>query len=412
MNPETYKPSQENQPIDSRKLSEKNTEKWIEVAQERLEEISLPEDLIKIIKESLNIPQLGPYHNEGPIMAAHLGLMVQSLEEIKEKSFNFSILKIPSNEILRNHIINILTTTAKKSFEQLLLFIYLHDIGKSNCMVIIDNQKRQIPFNMGKWQEYLQQVKGNRYAALKKLKTEGYEQISYRTDDKDHGEEGVRIIQELARTNEKLYNFIEENNQLLSIISNHEAYFQVFSQSSSAKNFEKLLRLLNLIDDNGNIVNEENLNLFFTACFLGIAGSLNKKGESDFNGFINMVVAWECYKLIDKFLRELEVDENKKQHIKERLINLSSIEDVNKKIQEIKNEEKLKTVKFNDEDIEEIIQQAITNKIIKLEDKERLREIMTRSNASENIFAFLGQNLPKEWKRLIPQIREFLLKKI
>lgn len=406
MRPEIYKPQQENQLRDSRKLTPQNTERWIELAREKLRDIEIPEKLRKIVEESLNIPQLGPYHNEGYIMSTHLGLMIQTLEEIKEGSFDFSILKFPDGlEDLRNRVINIITTTVKNSLNQLMCFIYLHDIGKSSCMVIIDSQNKHTPFTIEGWQEYLQRTNGDSRKAIEILKSEGYTQISYRVGDKDHGEEGIRIIQELAQKlaqkEKEINDFINRNEQLLKIISSHEVHFQIFNQSSSAKNFER------------HIVEKGiDINLFFTACFLDIAGSLNYEGLSDFTGFINMVIAWECYRIIDEFIQGLEVDEAKKQQIKNQLINLGSIKAVREKIQEIKNEERLKRVKLSEEDINEIVGEARKSRIITEDEEQELREILKNSINAENLFAFLGQNLPPNLRRLISQIRAYLLKKL
>lgn len=406
MQSEIYKPQphQENRPKDSRELTAQNIESWINLAREKLQDIKMPQKLREIVEESLKIPQLGPYHSEGPIMAAHIGLMIQTLEEIKGGSFDFSILKFsPGLEELRNRVISIITTTVKNSFEQLLWFIYLHDIGKLNCMMIIDSQKNQTPFTMNRWQEYLQRTNENSNAALEILKSEGYTQISYRIGNKDHGEEGVRIIQELTQEEEKeeINDFINRNEQLLKIISSHEVHFQIFNQSSSARNFEKHI-----------IEKGIDINLFFTACFLDIAGSLNSEGLSDFTGFINMIIAWECYMIIDEFLQNLQADEVKKQQIKDQLINLGSIEAVRRKIQEIKNEERLKKVKLNEQDIDEIVKEAKVNRIITEEEEGQLTEILQNSIHEENLFAFLGKELPPKWKRLIPLIRAYLLKKL
>jgi hypothetical protein len=170
---------------------------------------------------------------------------------------------------------------------------------------------------------------------------------------------------------------------ILKIIENHEVHFQVFTTARSAKNYEAHIK---------SRFEEDEINLFYTACFIDIAASLGDDKKPNFQGFANMVIAKKNYELIQN---SGLTDESKRN-----LMNLDILpEELEKRIEEFKKKEKLDQAlrehKLTEEDIEEVFAKLNLPDDI----KEEIKSLIGK-NVSEAL-GYLDRTLPPNLKRVI-----------
>lgn len=108
---------------------------------------SLPPDLVLVVDKSLRTPQYGPHHNEGPFMVHHLMTIIETLQDVfQRKTFES---KVP-NEIRR-----LILDEASKHLDKLLLYVFLHDIDKPDCMTFVYKDGRKESVSWMKWHELI-----------------------------------------------------------------------------------------------------------------------------------------------------------------------------------------------------------------------------------------------------------------
>jgi hypothetical protein len=376
-------------------------ERRIKIGREQLESIEMPESLKSLVRQSLDTPQLGPYHNEGPEMAAHLGLIIETVDAINSDTFDFHILGLP--EKLEEEIKERVTKVIRENYQKMRTYAYLHDLEKLSCMNIENTDGVQRVFTMSEWYELVAQNSGDKEKAMATLVNQGYIKIGYRVggelakelgiEEKDHGDEGEKMLLDLAVRDVKVKEFISELGLILKGVANHELHFQVFNHAKSASKYEKFL---------ANIFTEDEIDFIYTACLIDIAGSLDKNGQSDFQGFRNMVIARVNYDLIKgSGLTNVES-----------LVNLDSIEKVQNRIEQLRKEIAVKEMVLEKTDVEFLMQQAHTWGIIHEEDRDELHKTLNETVGRDDPVALLGQMLPNRLKRYIKNMRVYLESKV
>lgn len=382
-------------------VGRESIDRWMRIGRENLESIPMPEMLKSLIRESLETPQLGPYHNEGPEMAAHLGLIMETVDAIISGQFDFHALGLPLD--LEHIVKERITRVLKANAEQMKTYAYLHDLAKLKCMNIEDAEGNQRVFTMEEWRELVSQNGGDKEQARSVLTSQGFTKIGYRiggelakklgVEDKDHGDEAEKLLLELGEKDPEVKQLIDGLGLILKGIANHELHFQVFNNAKSAKSFEKSF-VKNF--------NEDEIDFIYAACFIDIAGSLNDQGRSDFQGFRNMVVARESHGLIaNSGLKNVEP-----------LINLDTIEKVKSKIEQLKKEEAAKGVKLEESDVTSILEQAAGWGITNEGDLGELQEALRNAIGKENPTAVIAQALPNKLKRTIKNIKGYIETKL
>jgi hypothetical protein len=404
--------------------------------------VSLPENLAELIGKSLKTPQISAYHQEGPILAYHIEEMLKAIEEVREGKYNFDLLELPAN--LKEETKNMIIETTKRYSEELKLFAFLHDLGKTECLVLQNskflNELRRLPkeereekikaireelkqirsqhllkqslkeqaelppvylLSLEEWEEILRELGDDIDSALQFLQ-EHYDKTFFRKEkeyfeeERDHGEESVILIRKAL--SESQIQLPEDEQKILDLIlklvENHEVHFQVFTTARSAKNYEAHIK---------SRFEEDEINLFYTACFIDIAASLGDDKKPNFQGFVNMVIAKKNYELIQN---SGLTDENKRN-----LMNLDILpEELEKRIEEFKKKEKLDQAlrehKLTEEDIEEVFAKLNFPDDI----KEGLRSLIGK-NVSEAL-GYLGRTLPPHLKRLLGEIRKVISERL
>jgi hypothetical protein len=260
----------------------------------------LPESLKQLIRESLDTPQYGPYHNEGLKMETHLGLMMENIAAIADGSFDFHALGLgpESEKIVRETI----TAAIQANLDNMKIYAYLHDLEKPNCMALKLTDKTQKILSLKEWKQILESQNYDEAAVLEYLKGLGVKSITYRHEEsltggeaKDHGPEGGKTIKQLAKIDPGIAAFIPGRELILTGIENHEMHFQVFSGSRSAKQYYQ-----NLVE----LFKPEEISFIYAVCLIDIASSLGPDGNPDYSGFRNMVEAHVCYQLVQDFAEQ------------------------------------------------------------------------------------------------------------
>jgi hypothetical protein len=376
-------------------------ERWAKNGREKLEGIEMPERLKSLVRASLDTPQLGSYHNEGPEMAAHLGLIMETVDAINSDTFDFHVLGLP--ERLEEKVKEKITKVIKEHYEQMKTYAYLHDLEKMSCMNIENTDGEQRVFTMKEWHELVAQNNGDKEKAMATLVEQGYVKIGYRVGgelakelgiaEKDHGDEGERVLLEMADRDAEVKEFISGLGLILKGVANHEMHFQVFNNAKSAGKYEKFL---------ANIFTEAEIDFIYAACLIDIAGSLDKNGKSNFQGFRNMVIARESHDLIKgSGLTNVES-----------LVNLDSIEKVQNRIEQLRKDAVVKEMILEKTDVELLGQQTDVWGTMSVEDRDELYKALNETIGRDDPVALLGQMLPNRLKRYIKNVRAYLESKV
>jgi|GEM_PF-2297839 len=318
-------------------------EQWTKRGAETLETLVLPQSLKKDIKESLETPQYGAYHNEGPTLAAHVGKIIETIHDIDQSRFRFDSLGLPPGQT--SAIEDLVTKAIQENKDHMAVYAYLHDLKKPDCMnVEIEHEedgkkkKRQEIFTIDRYKkEVSDPCAGDSECIQQKFKSMGVTKIGYRLSEaltggesKEHGETSAQYLQEQAGKDTDVAQFLQDKNLILTGVANHELHFQVFSNAKSAAQYEKSI---------ASRFNENEIGFIYSACLIDIAGSAGKDGTSDFSGFRNMVEARQVYLTIQEFVRQRQEEgkpplrENELQELK----NLQGLDKVTAKIESIKN---------------------------------------------------------------------------
>jgi len=101
------------------------------------------------IQKSLEAPQLGEFHNEGPEVKAHLSLMLQTLEDIKNGKFHEAVQK---NQGLKKILEDVVLVQGHINPDAV-DYVFLHDISKPDTLsLVVEGQKSAVEVTWEEWQ--------------------------------------------------------------------------------------------------------------------------------------------------------------------------------------------------------------------------------------------------------------------
>lgn len=252
---------------------------------------SLKED---IINRSFNVPQWGPYHNEGLFMDTHLMGIVDNIEAGSYNKFREEV-----HEEIKEWMYEVIN----KNKESLMYYAFLHDISKADCLTIKFKNKDNEEIE---WLNWVQRLPNGIMASPLELKIYCEENeisgISYfhKSSSKKHGEEGAALLEELKDA-------LNLPDALFTAIAKHEVAFQF--NSVKIKTFKKHF----------SEFSKEELKWVITASYLDTVSSLRENGEPDLSNFLAMVNTVHNYNLIEKlnlyfteeFIKENGIDNKK-----------------------------------------------------------------------------------------------------
>lgn len=321
-------------------LSAETRERWTNKGLEGLEKLDMPQSLKVDIRASLETPQYGAWHNEGPTLASHIGKIMETIDAIDQGTFQFSDLGIPPGQ--EAGITQLVTRAIQENSSHMRVYAYLHDLKKPELMNIEiqyeeggKTKKRQEVYTMDQYKELVQECEGDPARIDAKFKSMGVTKIGYRHsaeltggEAKDHGEAAEQSLRDRAKDDGEIQDFLKDKDLILVGVANHEMHFQVFSNAKSALQYEKNI---------ASKFSDEETGFIYAACLIDIAGSLKADGTSDFSGLRNMAEARESYVTIQEFVaqREREGKSLRDNEVSE-LKNLQGLDKVQAKIESIK----------------------------------------------------------------------------
>lgn len=277
-----------------REIQERNFKQSLERVIERYPNLG------EKIKISLETPQLGEHHNEGPKMDTHLSLILETLRSIKDGNFHETIA---DQRGLQEMMYNLVATEDPDTSEHtginpvLVEYTFLHDISKPDCLTLkVEGEKTGIEVSWEQWQEI--EKSGQPY----RFEDKPVASISYY-----HQSEGVA-----GQHGNKAAEMLKDHNVLPAIliaISKHEVAYQ-FAKINAATYEEHFVK---------PGFTEKQQQFVLVASYIDTMASLLPDGKADISNFINLVKSRNNYLLIKEYLdqgarfRENELIALKKQ---------------------------------------------------------------------------------------------------
>lgn len=251
------------------------------------------------IKRSLETPQLGEHHNEGPKMDSHLTLILATLESIKEGQFHESLKGIGLEEMMKSVTVIQTKDNSEKSIVNPVLvdYTFLHDISKPDCLTLkIDGEKKGIEITWEQWKEI--ENAGTPYQLVGKPIIS----ISYFHSSEgsvgQHGNKAAEMLKDKGIPSE-----------IIIAISKHEVAYQ-FSKINAATYEEHFVK---------PGFSEDQQKFILVASYIDTMASLGLNGKSDLGNFTNLVKSRNNFLLIKQYVdkgilfRENELVALKKQ---------------------------------------------------------------------------------------------------
>ncbi|MDO8425545.1 MAG: hypothetical protein Q7T01_03460 [bacterium] len=283
------------------RMTREDQERWTHKGREALETLQLPAALKALARASLDTPQLGPYHNEGPRMDAHLGAIMEAAEQIADGTFEYA--QVGLDATAATALRAMLERVCQTHTRELTVYAYLHDLKKPECMNVEYADGTQRVFTVAEWEQAVSDADGDEARARTALQAQGIVKIGYRQDaaltggqERDHGPEGEEAIRALAKQDSEVAVFAAQHELILTGVGSHEMHFQKFPKSSNAGAYR---------DNLATVFPPETIDFILAVNFLDIAGSRDEHGASDFTSFRNMLQARVSYDAIAAFMEEV-----------------------------------------------------------------------------------------------------------
>lgn len=207
-----------------------------------------PEFSEKIVR-SLETPQLGEHHNEGPTMKSHLSLILMTLEEIKDGKFPESIQDANLKEIIQNITVKRDEDNPKKNIinPELIDYTFFHDIAKPDCLTLkIEEEKGGIEITNDQWKEI--EKKGRPYRYNDKLITS----ISYFHSSEGssgrHGNKAAEMLKDKGVAPEIIIAIKKHETAYQFSKINAATYEEHFTKSGFSENQQKFILVTSYID--------------------------------------------------------------------------------------------------------------------------------------------------------------------
>jgi hypothetical protein len=271
--------------------------------------------LSEAIERSLQTPQKGPYHNEGPYMDAHLELIVGALYDICKGKF---AEVIPAD--IRELITEVVVMEAPKGSgrkvprTEMVEYAFLHDIAKPLCMSVgIAGRDDKIEIS---WEEWLEiEAKGEPYQIEVDGETYEIQSFSYYHESKEdagkHGNVGADLVAASGA---------DISPEILQTMRLHEVAYQFVK--ISAKTYEE-----HFVDPSFSAVQQ---NLIIAASYTDLMGSLNPDGQPELQSLIFLIQSRANLKLINEALAAgVLISENKVGKLKkaDRVLTMDDIKE-------------------------------------------------------------------------------------
>lgn len=381
---ENFKPSfdeikkaEDSMTDEQREMSEQRGKEW----QEKNFEIALSEvcerypELSEKIKTSLETPQLGEHHNEGPKMDSHLTLILKNLESIKDGQFHKSLQDRGLQDAMRD----IAVRQDKDNPEKLIInpalvdYTFFHDIAKPDSLTLkIEGDKKGVEITWEQWQKI--ETEGAPYQFEGKLITS----ISYFHSSEgaagQHGNKAAEILKDK-----------ELPPEIIVAISKHEVAYQ-FGKINAATYEEHFVK---------PGFTEDQQKFILVASYIDTLASLGSDGKPDLANFANLVKSRNNLLLIKQYtdkgiaFRENELTALKKQ---DRVLTAEDVEKI------IPREEKYNLSTFGDK-----LYTLVAGCQISAEEKEQI--LSTVSSSPKELGKKFGPKM-KLIKPLLEQSKE------
>ncbi|MSR71711.1 MAG: hypothetical protein EXS50_03605 [Candidatus Taylorbacteria bacterium] len=252
------------------------------------------------IKSSLETPQIGEHHNEGPKMDSHLSLILANLESVKDGNFHDAIAK---DENLKETMRRIVVVQEGENPNHdsvnpaLVEYTFFHDISKPDCLTLkLEGEKKGVEITWEQWKEVERTGQPYRFEG-KAIKSISYFHASEGAGGQ-HGNKAAELLKGSGIPPE-----------ILIAISKHEVAYQ-FSKINAATYEEHFVKPKFTVEQQDFIL---------TASYIDTMASLLPDGKADLGNFVNLLHSKNNYLLIKEFVdkgvifRENELISLKKQ---------------------------------------------------------------------------------------------------
>jgi len=321
----------------------KNFEQALREVCERYPELS------EKIKRSLETPQLGEHHNEGPKMDSHLSLILATLESIKDGQFHESLGESSLKEAMTSIVAGSKENGSEKNIinPDLVDYAFLHDVAKPDCLTLkIEGEKKGVEITWEQWQEIA------KAGAPYKLEGKPVTSISYFHSSEDtngqHGNKAVEMLKDKRIPPE-----------IIVAISKHEVAYQ-FDKINAATYEDHFVK---------PGFSEDQQKFILVASYIDTVASLGPNGKPDLNNFVNLIKSRDNSLLIKQYtdkgviFRENDLRALKKQ---DKVLTAADVEKI------IPREEKYNLLAFGEK-----LNTLVSGGQISAEEKEQILSIVS-----------------------------------
>jgi len=251
----------------------------------------VPADLVADVERSLVVPQVGPYHQEGPFMDSHLVRVLATLEDIADGQIDE---RVP--ETVRSLMVKAVESVGLDTCR---LYVLLHDADKATCLTLVftDGSKRAITW--GEWTAMFTGTTGDELSSF--CQESGIEQISYYQD-----QDGVKRTHGRV-TAERLRGRGDIPEIVVSAIEEHELAFTFGTRGGT--NIPLIERMVEGKDDIC-------VGFTFAVNYADQMGSYREDGRPDMGYFLLMTESFVAFRqLAELTARIVKTDRLHKQKV-------------------------------------------------------------------------------------------------
>jgi hypothetical protein len=234
--------------------------------------------LAKKIETSLETPQIGEHHNEGPEMKAHLTEMLKVLEMAGKGQFHESISDLKFQEEMKKIIVKVDGDDLVIN-PDLIDYTFLHDIAKPECLTLkLEGEKDGAEITWGEWQNIAKSKKddGTYEFNGKKINSISYFHKSEGATG-PHGNKGAEMLRDKGVSPE-----------IITAISKHEVAYS-FGKISATTYEEHFVK---------PGFSEALQKFILVASYSDTMASLGLDGKPEMGNFVNLINSRNNYLLI------------------------------------------------------------------------------------------------------------------
>jgi len=239
---------------------------------------TLPADLVEVVATSLDAPQYGPYHGEGPFLDSHLSAVFQSLRDASEGRFHPQVPEYARAAI---------GEAAKTHAHRAPLHVLLHDVEKVSCMTFVHEDGRKEAVGRADWLRMLDGeedgpgIRRRDADALARLcRRRGIGQISYYQEVEGETRTHGKVAADRLRRRGDIDDLVVRG------IETHEVAFQFGAKGGvNIPLFEKTF----------GDWDESEVRYALLVNYADQMGSLGASGEPDISDFLWMARSWDAW---------------------------------------------------------------------------------------------------------------------